>query len=45
MVATLHDVHRTLDLVHRRTRYEGAPALRAGRDEAISNVETVAVGA
>jgi putative phosphoesterase len=35
----------TLDLEHRRTAYAGAPEPRAGRDEAIANFETVAVGA
>jgi|GEM_PF-4121719 len=36
---------RTLDLAHRRTPFEGATGPRAGRDAAIENFETVAVGA
>jgi putative phosphoesterase len=35
----------TLDLVHRRTDYYGAEPPKAGREEAISHFETLAVGA
>jgi putative phosphoesterase len=33
----------TLDLVHRRTEYEGAEQPKAGRDEAVSHFESIAV--
>jgi putative phosphoesterase len=35
----------TLDLVHCRTEYEGAEPPKAGREEAISHFETLAIGA
>jgi putative phosphoesterase len=35
----------TLDLVHRRTDYEGAQPPRVGREEAISQFESLSVGA
>jgi putative phosphoesterase len=35
----------TLDLVHRRTEYDGAEPPQAGREEAVSHFESLAVGA